>query len=602
VTQPKPQPLTNSGPAQISARAALSKLIVIAVATQLIYAIYIIAFPLVSNTNKGGPAADLEILMRSDRWFAPIYTAGILLLYFLYWQALKTVSRVTSQASSGQRLGDTFSEAHLKLVILAFGLIFGLTLIWLYPITANDLFRYVLRGRVWAVYSESPMLSPPNNFPNDPYIAFAGEFSQWVSGYGPLWEILVQIPMRLFGTIDMVSGSIGLKLIVLLAYLLCAVFLGWLAIPEISPKFSFAPLHPPTAQSPIQPSASLVALTFFAWNPLILIQGAGNGHNDMVFMALMVLAIAFWQRRWWGVATLAFTLATLAKITGLLLLPFFALVVLKDASSWSERVYKAVGMAVITLITAYIVYATLGPLPLLFQDVWNSLTTRLGFILNASPAAAAAWETLSAGLGFAPFDAKTPPGLGSMLTVRRGFAIASGLRMLIREILPRDAVEPIPRNTASYIFIIFYLWLFIRLWQRKLSLITASFLAYFSQLMLGATFRIWYPMWLIPLAALHLTPLTFWSTYLFSLTSELSIINYFVVWRWWLNTWSWGKNGFLAKYWNYWTIMHLLTIPWLFGIPLLGPLWLRWWERRQARLPAPPQAVLISTQSPQKRG
>jgi hypothetical protein len=150
--------------------------------------------------------------------------------------------------------------------------------------------------------------------------------------------------------------------------------------------------------------------------------------------------------------------------------------------------------------------------------------------------------------------------------------------MILREILPREASEPIARNTASYIFIIFYLWLLIQLWRNKLTLITAGFLAYFSQLMLGATFRIWYPMWLIPLAALHLTPLTFWSTFLFSLTSELSIINYFVVWRWWLNNWSWGKTGPLSKYWNYWTVMHLLTVPWLFGIPLLGPLLMRWYS------------------------
>ncbi|MFN8459857.1 MAG: PT domain-containing protein [Anaerolineae bacterium] len=589
-------------------RAAWLKLTLIAGATQLIYTIYIIAFPLISNTHKGGPAADLEILMRDYRWFAPVYTIGIFLLYFLFWQALKTVSSVKSpsqrdakrarkaQVSDTNATRNTQALTRFKLFILSFGLIFGFTLVWLYPITANDLFRYVLRGRVWAVYGESPMLSPPNNFPTDPYSAFAGEFGQWVSGYGPLWEILVQIPMGLLGAVDMVPGSISLKLIVLLAYALCAIILGWFALPEITPKFTFAsipqpsylptlqpsslptlqPSNPPT----LQPSASLIALTFFAWNPLILIQAAGNGHNDMVFMALMVLGIAFWQRKWWAAAILALTLATLAKITGLLILPFFAIVVWRDEPSWRQRLFKMAGIAVIALITSYIVYSALGPLPQLFQDVWNALSTRLSVVFKTLPQARPWWDSLSAWLGFAPFDPTAPPGLGSMLTVRRGFAIASGLRMLLREILPGNAVEPIPRNTASYIFIIFYLWIVIALWRRKLTFITASFLAFFSQLMLGATFRIWYPMWLIPLVALHLTPLTFWSTFLFSLTSELSIINYFVVWRWWLNTWSWGKNGPLAKYWNYWTTMHLLTVPWVFGIPLFGPILLRWWQRR----------------------
>jgi hypothetical protein len=67
----------------------LGKLIFIGLATQIIYVIYIVAFPLISNTQKGGPAADLEILMRDYHWFALIYTVSILLLYFLFWRAMR---------------------------------------------------------------------------------------------------------------------------------------------------------------------------------------------------------------------------------------------------------------------------------------------------------------------------------------------------------------------------------------------------------------------------------------------------------------------------------------------------------------------------------
>jgi hypothetical protein len=235
----------------------LVRLILIGLAIEIIYAVYIVAFPLISNTYKGGPAADLEILMRGYRWFAPIYTIGIFLLYFLFWQALQTVSRLTFDISKQSLPAGRFSSNTIKLIILGFGLLFGFTLVWLYPITANDLFRYVLRGRIWAVYGESPMLSPPNDFPNDPYIAFAGEFGQWVSGYGPLWEIIVQIPMRLFGATDMVPGSVGLKLVVLFSYLICAVLIGWFAISETFPRLTFQSSSSPTLQ-PSSPSASLI--------------------------------------------------------------------------------------------------------------------------------------------------------------------------------------------------------------------------------------------------------------------------------------------------------------------------------------------------------
>jgi hypothetical protein len=555
----------------------LLKLILIGLATQIIYLVYIIAFPLISNTQKGGPAADLEILMRDYRWFAPIYTAGIFLLYYLFWQAMRIVSSLNDQGSTTKNHASrlTLHVSHitfhisrliltpittLKLLILAFGFLFSFTLVWLYPITANDLFRYVLRGRLWALHGASPMLVPPNTFPDDPYIAFAGEFGHWVSGYGALWEIMAQIPIRLLGATGMVSGSISLKLVILLCYLLCAILLGWFAV--------------------YKKGSSLTALTFFAWNPLILMQGPGNGHNDMVFMVLMVLGIIFWQRKVWWATALAFILAAVAKIPALLMLPLFGVVLLRNEPAWRQRILKGLGAALIGLVTIYLVYAVLGPLSQIFQDVWNTLTRRLDFVLSTSETLSVGWAWLTTQLGFAPLSADTPPGLGAMLTGRRGFAIASGVRMVLREVIAWNVAETLPRTTAQYIFILFYIWLLVGLWRKKLDLVTAGFLAYFSQIMLGRTFRIWYPTWLIPLAALHLTPATFWRTLLFGLTAELSIINYFVVWRWWLRDLPWDKLN-LVNTSYYWPVMHVLTVPWLFGIPLFGPIIIERWQRKK---------------------
>ena len=281
----------------------------------------------------------------------------------------------------------------------------------------------------------------------------------------------------------------------------------------------------------------LSALIFFAWNPLILMQGPGNGHNDMVFMVLVVLGIVLWQRRlWWG-AAVALTLAALAKATALLMIPLFAVVLLTNEPTWRQRIIKGLGALLIGLVTTYLIYSVLGPLSEVLQ------------------------------------------GVSAMLTTRRGFAIASGLRMVLREIIPRDVAETLPRTAGRYVFLVFYTWLLVQLWRNKLNLVTAGFLAYFSQLMLGRTFRIWYPTWLVPLAAIYLTPATSWRTLLFGLTAELSIINYFVVWRWWLRDLPWGRLGPLSAYWNYWTVMHILTVPWLFGVPLLGPIAMRWWGK-----------------------
>ncbi len=496
----------------------LLRLIFLGLGTQFIYGLYTAVFPLLSNIRPGQPAADLEILMRDYRWFAPVYTVGLLLLYYLFWQAVKTAAVMPA-----------LIQARVKLLVLAFGLLFGFTLTWLYPITAIDLFGYVIRGRVWAVYGESPMLVAPNQFPDDPYLVLAGEFDDLPSVYGPLWELLVQLPLRL-GATEIEPAAVSLKLMILLFFLACAILIGWVA------RF---PSGPPA-------SAGLVGLTFFAWNPLILMQGLGNGHNDMVFMALTVLGFILWQRQLWWAAGLALALAVTAKFTALLLLPMLGIALLRpgpdNPPGWRPRLGQAVGAGLIALVTILGLYLLLGPLAHVFLGMLDELTTR------------------------------------------RGFTIASNLRVILREIIPPAVAETLPRTTARYIFMLFYLWLLLQLWRGRLNLVTAGFLAYFGQIVLGATFRIWYPTWLVPLAALQLTPATFWRTTLFGLTAELSLVNYFVVWRWWLRELPWGKNGPLAPYWNYWTIMYTLTVPWVFGIPLFGPILLRW--RRQKNPPS----------------
>ena len=110
----------------------------------------------------------------------------------------------------------------------------------------------------------------------------------------------------------------------------------------------------------------------------------------------------------------------------------------------------------------------------------------------------------------------------------------------------------------------------VQLWRQKLNLTTAAFLAYFAQLMFGRTFRVWYPIWLIPLAALCPFSSVFWRMYLFSLAGELYVLNTFF-WRWWLVDWSWGVNGFLGAYWDKWTIINVLAFPW-FMLPLFVPI------------------------------
>jgi hypothetical protein len=400
-------------------------------------------------------------------------------------------------------------------------------LIGLYPITALDVVLYVVRARLWALYGGSPMLAMPAEFPQDPYIRFSGEYHSEVSPYGPLWELIAQVPMRL-GIHEIAAGVIAMKVISLVAYLGMAVLVGWFARQDASQ----APSHPRVS--------SLTALAFFALNPLVLLEAIGNGHNDMLMLAFMTLGLVFWQRGRWAWAAFALTLAMLVKITGLILLPLFGIAVLVAAPDWRTRLLRGIAIAAIFVVTAGVAYRLTGPLPDVFMGAQHAMFDRWGY---------------------------TP---------------AYAIRVIAREIFPdEEAIKSVIAGGTRGLFILFYVSLLIRLAQRQLCVIQAGFLAFFSQLLLGTAFRIWYPLWLIPFAALALDSRTYWRTFLFSLTAELSILMYLILWRWKLDTWEWGLNGPLGPYWKFWTILPVITVPWVFGIPSLGPLLLRWKDRRR---------------------
>lgn len=493
-----------------SLAAARKQLLYWGAITAVIYIAYLIFFPLFPGVEQSKTVLDIEIILKNGkRWIALLYVLGLVGLFFAYWRMLQTVHALSRS--------DPESAKSIREWILGFGLLCGIILIGLYPITALDVVLYVVRARLWTLYGASPMVALPMNFPQDPFISLAGEYAKQPSPYGPLWELVAQIPLQL-GLTGITSGVIAMKIISLFSYLGTGILIGWNAVQDSS-KYNVS---------------SATALTFFALNPLVLMQAIGNGHNDMLMLFLMTLGLVLWQRDKWAWATLALTLATLIKVTGFILLPLFGMAVLVASPTWKDRFTRGLSMFLIFSVTTLVAYRLSGPFPEVFDGVRYAALGRLGY---------------------------TP---------------AYAIRVILREIFPGNTrVINLPEATLRNLFIFYYAYLLIKLAQKKMTLLEAGFLAYFSQLILGSTFRIWYPFWLVPFAALNLNSRTYWRTFLFSITAELSILSYYILWRWFLRHWDWGENGPLKEYWDYWLVMTWLTVPWTFGIPLLGPWLLR---------------------------
>jgi hypothetical protein len=476
-----------------------------------IYAVYLWAFPLIPTIQRPGPMLDIELMLRQGRhWFIWVFIAGLACLFFAYWRMIRLVHIVSRD--------DPQAAKSLRLWVLGIGLACGVLLLGLYPITAIDVAGYVVRARLWAVYGQSPMVAVPAAFPQDPYVALTGEFSTITTPYGPVWEFIAQIPVRL-GITDITGGIISMKVISLMGFAGMAWLIGWRARQD----------------DPERGVSSATALAFFALNPALLMEVIGNGHNDILMLLFITLGLVLWQRGHWAWAALAVTAAMLVKAPGLILLPLLGIAVLLAADDWRTRIWRAAGMAAIILGATLISYRLMGPFPDVFQGA------------------------IHASIG------------------RRGFSPAYFVYVLAHTFFPGHSNQVF--NGFLFLFVLYYVYVVVLLWKRKISLIEAGFMAYFAQVLLSAAFRIWYPLWLVPFAALNLNSRTFWRTFLFSLTAELSILSYFVWWRWVLRYSSWAKTGPLARYWDYWTVMTLVTVPWTFGIPFLGDLIGRWRDR-----------------------
>lgn len=240
------------------------------------------------------------------------YALLLLALFGLYWLAFREVQAGRTAPSLMFLLGTV--------ILLA------IPLLQTYPINANDLYRYVIRGRVSSIYGESPYVAPPNAFPDDPFLPLAGEWADATSPYGPLWELLAASITTLTQN-NLFAGLLSFKLVGLLAHLVCG-WLIWRLLAQASParRQGFTLL--------------------WLWNPALLLMFVVDGHNDVLMMVWQLVGITFWRRKQPTLALLFLLLGALTKPIGLLPIPFFVVAIWRDLPNLHARL-RTLGLAAV---------------------------------------------------------------------------------------------------------------------------------------------------------------------------------------------------------------------------------------------------------------
>lgn len=209
-------------------------------------------------------------------------------------------------------LGGWYAVRHgagTRRAVWGFAVLFALTLFWLLPIT-SDLFTYLVRAHLFTDLGVNPLLHAPPQVPGGSLLsAYPSAYISQPSNYGPAW-LLLSAPGTL-GRAGEAAGLTYLKGLAVAAFLGCA----WL-LERILRQ--------------MRPRDSIEGLYLFAWNPLVVLMAVGDGHNDVVMMAAVLLAYWLLLNRRWLFSFAILALSVWIKYVSAMLFPLIALYALRS--------------------------------------------------------------------------------------------------------------------------------------------------------------------------------------------------------------------------------------------------------------------------------
>src|SRR5829696_7977254 len=198
--------------------------------------------------------------------------------------------------------------------------------LFVYPVGALDVFNYMIELKLAYGYGENPYLVTFAEYRDDPFAlpAFLVDVPLF---YGPVWLIAYGLPVAVVG-FQTIIGLLGaLKLF----------NLGLLALTGLL-----------IYRSQEDDRAGWLGVYLFLANPLVLFEGVGNAHNDVLMTLFLVAALVAFRRKS-VIAGPMFALSALVKLFTVVLAPLLLAFLLRDRWGW-RRLALAGSLALIVVV------------------------------------------------------------------------------------------------------------------------------------------------------------------------------------------------------------------------------------------------------------
>ena len=257
------------------------------------------------------------------------YSLAFRLLLVILWSGY-------ALAILSARQGTTLKTRPISVLIVLTALV---TAFFAPPLLSHDVYAYAAHGRLAALYGLNPYFHLPSFLAHvhDPAAAYITW--NWPTVYGPVWTWIETASVFLLSGQGLWVQVIALKLIEAGA-LIGAAFAGRRISACISPG---------------QENLTLLAIGL---NPLLLLEGPGSGHNDLLMICLFLVGVMFYVEKKYVWAALFLGGSVGIKLITLAVLPWAWMEWARERP-WRERIAGGAAAVLLTLLPTIVCYVGL---------------------------------------------------------------------------------------------------------------------------------------------------------------------------------------------------------------------------------------------------
>lgn len=295
-------------------------------------AIYLLAFTLPTNLLVLHQRDSLigHLLQRAGLNGFLRLSAAFISTGLLYFAALRAARQTSGKTA--------------WIIVIGGSLAFIIAFLFMAPLDARDIYDNIFHGRIVGVYGANPFRDMISNFPNDPFFKYPW-WKNSPSAYGPFWETLAGITARLAGD-GIVANILAFKILPGIFHLMSiAVVVAFLRR--------------------VEPQYALAGALLLGWNPIVLYETWGNGHNDIAMMFWILLAALLISQKRYSLGVLSLVAGALIKFIPVLLILAVMLIGYRGLRSLKPRIWFIVKTSLASALLILIAYI----------PFWNGMAT-----------------------------------------------------------------------------------------------------------------------------------------------------------------------------------------------------------------------------------